>query len=91
MRIKEGFMLREVDGTSIVVAVGEKSKTFNGMIKLNSTGSFLWKLLENDISHSQLLERMLEEYDVDEEQARQGIDSFVSKLKENGLLDYEEA
>ena len=42
MKIKEGFILREVAGNYIVVAVGSAVKQFNGVITLNETGAFLW-------------------------------------------------
>ena len=38
MKIKEGYVLREVAGQAVVIAVGEASKTFHGMINLNETG-----------------------------------------------------
>ena len=45
MKIKDGFMLREVASQTMVVAIGEASKTFNGIIRLNPTGKFLWEKL----------------------------------------------
>ena len=46
MKIKDGYLHREVAGNIIVVPVGEASMNFNGMINLNETGAFLWKLFE---------------------------------------------
>lgn len=86
MKIREGFMLREVDSTSIVVAIGEESVKFNGMIRLNETGTFLWKLIKEETGEDEILFKMLETYDVDEATARNGIKTFISKLRENGLL-----
>ena len=45
MKIKNGFILRNVSDAYVVVAVGEAAKDFNGMITLNETGAFLWKTL----------------------------------------------
>lgn len=33
MRIKDGFVLREVAGSYMVVATGEAGKSFHGMIR----------------------------------------------------------
>ena len=49
MKIKQGFILREVAGSYLVVAVGEAVKRFNGVINLNETGAFLWRLLEKEV------------------------------------------
>lgn len=38
MRIKDGFVMRKVAGKYVVVATGEASRSFHGMIKLNDTG-----------------------------------------------------
>ena len=48
MKIKNGFILRDVGGKTFVVAVGERSREFKGMITLNETGKFIWKALENE-------------------------------------------
>ena len=48
MKIKKGFLMREVAGENVVIAVGEAAKSFKGMIRLNPSGAFLWQLLEKD-------------------------------------------
>lgn len=87
MKTKQGFLLRTVAGRDIVVAVGAASMDFNGLISLNETGTFLWKLLEKGADYDELLSKMLEEYDIDEATAREGIDSFIKTAEEAGLLE----
>ena len=86
MKIKEGFILRNVADATIVVPAGKATLDFNGMITLNETGAFLWRLLETDTDEEAMLRAMLGEFDVDEATARAGIARFVSKLKNEGLL-----
>ncbi len=86
MKIKDGFILREVAGSFIVVAVGEAVKEFNGIVNLNETGAVLWKTLEKGATKEQLVKALLAEYDVDEETARKDIDAFINKLQEAKLV-----
>lgn len=86
MKIKDGFMLRDIASQTMVVAVGEASKDFNGIIKLNSTGKFLWENLSSEISKEELIKRMLSEYDIDEATAEKDIDSFIRTLRGADLL-----
>ena len=86
MKIKDGFILREVAGSFIVVAVGSAVKDFKGIINLNETGAFLWKILEKGADREELLTKLLEEYDVNEETARRDIDAFINKLQEAKLV-----
>lgn len=66
----------------MVVAVGAASENFNGMIKLDETGAFYWKEMENGISREDLVAKMLERFeDLDEATARADLDEFVKTIK----------
>lgn len=86
MKIKTGFMLRDVANQTMVVAVGEASKEFNGIIRLNSTGKFLWENMQEDVSKEQLVAAMTSEYDIDSATAEKDIDAFIDVLRGADLL-----
>ena len=86
MKIKDGFVLREVAGSFIVVAIGEAVKNFNGIINLNETGAFLWKILEKGATQEELVAKLLEEYDVDDKTAAEDVGKFINKLSEAKLV-----
>ena len=87
MKIKDGFLLRQFGEESIVVAVGEGSEDFNKLITLNSVGAFIFEKLGNDITREELIESVIDRYDIDKETAERDTDAFIGKLKEAGLLD----
>ena len=87
MKIREGFVLKNVADVTVVVPAGKASLDFNGMVTLNETGAFLWELLTEDRTEEELLSAMLKEYDVDEATARKGISDFVGRLSKEGLLE----
>lgn len=88
MKLKSGFVLEEVGGTYLAVAVGERAEELKVLIKLNSTGAFLWeKLAERDVSENDLIDALLEEYDVSREVAEKSVSSFVKSLLDGGLVD----
>ena len=85
MKLKDGFILREVAGQTVVLPVGG-DLDLNMMITLNETGAFLWKQLENENDEAGLVAALLAEYDVDEATAKNAVEGFVAKLNENGFL-----
>lgn len=87
MKIRDGFLLKEVAGTYIVVSVGEREADFSGIISLNAVGAFLWGLLEDGCGESDLLSAVLEKYDVDEQTARTDLASFLSTAREHDLFE----
>lgn len=87
MKVKPGYMIREVAGYNVVVPVGDAAMNFNGMINLNETGAFLWKLLEEDTDEEKLVGALLAEYDIAEDAARSDVGEFIAKMKEANLID----
>ena len=87
MKIKEDFILRKVADTYVVVPVNNMTLDFNGIININETGAFLFGILQNGAAKEELLEKMLEEYDVSEEKASEDIDKFIQKIKEADLFE----
>ncbi len=86
MKLKTGFMLRNICDAYVVVAVGARAAEYKGMIKLNETGAFLWKQLQQDCTREALIAAMTSEYDVDDATAAVGIDAFIQAVQEGNLL-----
>lgn len=86
MKLKDGFILRDVAGSYIVVPVGSQTLDFRCMITLNETGAFLWQQLQQEQEASALVEAVLAEYEVEPDVAKADVDRFVESLKEADLL-----
>ena len=90
MKIKSGFVLEEVGGSYLAVAVGARAKEFSGLVRMNGTGAFLWELLsKGDMTRETLLEAMLGEFEVERDVALADIVAFEKKLADNGILENE--
>ena len=87
MKIKEGFILRNVAGSYVVVPIGEATLDFNGMMNLNDTGAFLFEKMIEGISREDLIKALTEEYDVDEETASADVDAFIEKVEKEDLFE----
>lgn len=87
MKIKKGFVVREVGGENVAVPVGAQSKSFHGMIKLNDTGRFLWDFFLKDHTQEEAVAALLSEYEVDERTATEDVKRFASVLLENGFAE----
>lgn len=87
MKIKKGFVCREVGGEHVVVPVGEMTKVFHGMINLNETAAFLWAYFTNGGTKEGAVDALFAEYDVLKEDAITDVDRFVSTLEANGFLE----
>ena len=82
MKIKDGFMLRTVADSTVVVPYSA-AVDFNGMITLNRTGAFIWKQLQTETTRDELIALLI----IDEATAAAGADSFIKRLGEEGFLE----
>lgn len=87
MKVKEGFMLRNVADNYIVVPVGKASLEFKGLINLNGVGAFIWECLEKETTIEEVIDKVIKEYNIDNELATRDVNNFINKLVEAKLLD----
>ena len=87
MKIKKGFVVREIAGECVVVALGEASKIFNGIIKLNETGKILWEQLAKGCEKEEAVTAIMKDYEVDRETVEADFDRFVETLKGANILE----
>ena len=88
MKIKDGFVLREMCGEYIVSAEGLQNINFNKLISLNATAAFLWKELEGkEFTTEQMALLLIDEYEIDMELAMTDSANLVRSWIEAGIVE----
>ena len=64
-----------------MVPINESTSSFNGLITVNELGKFIWENIESSNDEDELLQRILDEYEVDKDVAKADLDEFLGKLK----------
>ncbi len=71
MRIRNGFKLRKICGTDVVIAIGVEHVDFSKIISLNESAAWLWKQVEGtDFDVERMVSLLKSRYEVDEDTAR---------------------
>ncbi len=87
MKINKEMILREIAGDNILVPAADAVLDLNGLFIVTDTGAFIWNILPSVNSEDEILEKMLEEYEVDKETAQNDIAEFLEKLRKFGIID----
>ena len=85
MKLKNGFVLKELAGECVVVPANSALR-LDGMITLNDTAKTIWLALEKGAEMEEIVAALTEEYDVTEAVARSAAEAFIAKLKEHEFL-----
>ncbi len=88
MKIRKGFVLREMCGEKIVTAEGIEHINFNKLISLNSSAAFLWENLSGkDFTEEDMAGLLVAEYGIDHELALKDSSNLCQAWKDAGVLD----
>lgn len=88
MKIKNGFVLREMCGENIVTAEGIENINFNKLISLNATAAYLWEALAGkDFTAEDMAGLLVERYGIDMELALKDSENLCNAWKEAGVIE----
>lgn len=88
MKAKPGFNLREVCGENIIVAEGEENIDFSNIISMNESSAYLWRNIQGkEFTHDDLVELLLQEYDVDEATALADVKNLTDLWAQAGIIE----
>ncbi len=86
MKIKKQLIKRQVGGDSFLIPLGTTVYDHNGIFILTELGAFIWDILPSVDSEEEILTKILNEYDVDEDIARKDLEKFMLKLKSMDII-----
>ena len=87
MKIKDGYILKDVAGSKIVMATGTESANFTGIITFNDVGAEIFTLLDGSNSVEDVIKIISEKYEVSYETVREDVLSLIEKMKKQGLVE----
>ena len=89
MRIKKGFVLRDVCGEKVIMGEGLGALDFGKLLCLNETAAWLWDKAgeAGDFTVDALVEALCAEYDVDAERARADVAAIVGEWQKVNVLE----
>lgn len=91
MHLKKGYVVKEVAGESVLFPSGQEIIDSGKLVSVNETGRFIIDLLQEEIPYLDLLQKMAEQYEPDDEEERfilqADLDRFLNLLSYYGLLE----
>ena len=89
MKIKKGFVLREVCGENVIIGEGLGAINFGKMLALNESAAWLWKkaVEMGDFTIESLAEKLCQEYDVTAEEALQDVTEIIGEWQKVDVIE----
>lgn len=87
MKLKQGFVLRQINKKYYAVPVGPLAARHKILVSMNGTCLFVWEQLKQNRTRQEILDALLTEYDVDTALASADLDRFLAALSKAQLLE----
>ena len=88
MKVKKGFLLKEMAGQWVLVQSEDATPDMNSIITLSASAAMLWRELEKGVDGLEHLANvLLSEYEIDYRTALRDSEDFTTQLKNNGMLE----
>lgn len=87
MKTSNEFIMREIAGEYVLVPIGKRAQTFQGLVTMNEVGALIWEMMEKESDIDQIVSGILDEYEVDEQTARKDVLDFIGFLKDCQIIE----
>ena len=88
MKIKEGFVLRQMCGENIVAGEGLQHINFNKLLSLNESAAYLWQeLVGKEFTQEEMAELLIARYGIDKQLAMTDSERLINTWAEIGVLE----
>lgn len=87
MKLHNGFITYSTGEEQIMVAAGNASAVFRGMVRSNETAAYIIDCLKEEISREALLNKLCARYDAPAEVIDRDLEQVLESLRRIGALD----
>lgn len=86
MKMVNGFEIVNIADDNMLVPVGDQMEQFNGTVVLNDVSAFLLEKMKVDVTEEELVNYVLEEFDIDRERAEADVKNVLKEMIEIGIV-----
>lgn len=87
MKIKAGFIMKDVAGSKVVLPVGERQAEINGVITFNEIGAEVFNMLDGTNSVEEIVHKIAKDYDAPYETVEADVNKLIEKMRAQGLIE----
>ena len=83
MKLNEDYVIQPLVNEYLVIPIGEAGKRFSGVIRMNTTGAFMWNAIRNGAdTKEKILAEVRKVYeDVDPEMVEEDLNQFLGTIQ----------
>lgn len=87
VKLKYTFEIMELDDQKMAVPVGDGADEFHGILKLNTSAAAIFELLKEDTTEDAVIAKLLETYDIEEDELKTYVHEYIEELKGSGFVE----
>ncbi len=86
MKLKTDLIIRNIAGECVAIPTGASASQINGLMSLTPSGELLIRKLQEECTQEELVQALLDRYEVPQQTAQADVEAFLAKLRDVNLL-----
>ena len=86
MKMESNFEIVRIAEEYILVPVGDQMESFQGTVVLNDVSAYMLELMREDRTEKELVQLIMNEFDVDEKTAEEDVLEALNEMKRIGII-----
>lgn len=87
MSISKNFILKKVCDEAMIIPLVDGGMDMSKVFNINEIGVIIYEGLENNKTILEIKNKIISEYDIDEETVLNDINDFIESLKQKGIYN----
>lgn len=83
----QSYIHRKIAGDHVLIPVGNSVYEFNGVINMNAAAAFIWDAMKAPVTKAELVEKMMDEYEVDQTTLEADVDEILNVFLERKMVN----
>ena len=82
----DSVVSRVIAGETLIVPISKGVGDLASIFSLNPVASTIWAAVSKPVTHEEIVDRILEEFDCDRQLVRSDVQSFLAEMESAGLV-----
>ena len=86
MKRKDNSIIKKIGNTYMILPLSDHNISVDVVLRTNEVGALIYEALEEDVTISDIVNKITSEYSVDAKECEKDVIEFIDSMKEKGLL-----
>lgn len=87
MKVSDKYLLKDLNEEKVLIPIGQTAIDMSSVVTLNDTAFFIYKAVQVGLDKNQIVEKMIQEYEIDAKTAEEDLVELINNFTKLGIIE----